>query len=101
MKGPSSDAEARAHALAGEFIAQLTAREERAFNELARQRVLRSRIAQIEDSLFLTNRKLSELRLAYESDPANSALGDELKALCDQRIAILRAAVAQAEGQTR
>jgi hypothetical protein len=87
--------------MAGEFIAQLEAREGRAFDQLSVLNVSRSRIGEIEDSLFLTNRKLSELRLAYRSDPENSALADELKALFDKRIALIRTAAAEAEARAR
>lgn len=87
--------------MANEFISQLEAREGRAFDQLAILNVSRSRIGEIEDSLFLTNRKLSELRLAYRSDPKNSALADELKALFDKRITLIRTAAAEAEARAR
>jgi hypothetical protein len=97
---PSSDFnDLRALALATDFISQLMARESRAFNDL-RGQVRQSRIAQIEDSLFLTNRKLTELRIAYESDPRDSTRADEVKALFDERIALIRAAAAEAEART-
>jgi hypothetical protein len=97
---PSSDVnDQRALALATDFIWQLINRESRAFNDL-RGQVRQSRIAQIEDSLFQTNRKLTELRIAYESDPRDSARADELKALFDERIALIRAAAAEAEART-
>jgi hypothetical protein len=98
---PPSLLDERAVMLASNYVAQLSARETYAFNELRGQNVRRSRIAQIEDSLFLTNRRLSELVLAYESEPGNSALAEQVKALYDERIALIRAAVIEAEARQR
>lgn len=87
--------------MAADFIAQLQAREARAFNGLRDLDIRRSRVGQIEDSLFMTIGRLSALRIAYEADPRNSSLADELKALFDERIALIRAAAAEAERPPR
>ena len=72
-------------------------RETRAFESLRAQGVSRRRIAEVEDSLFQSNRRLSQLRMAYLNVPDNASVSGELEALFDARIAIIRAAAAEAE----
>jgi hypothetical protein len=93
----SFDTTEAARALANDYVSQLMGRETRAFESLRAQGVSRRRIAEVEDSLFQTNRRLSQLRLAYLNVPYNASVSEELEALFDARIAIIRAAAAEAE----
>ncbi|HSJ64121.1 MAG TPA: zf-HC2 domain-containing protein [Gemmatimonadaceae bacterium] len=98
---PSPSATETARHLANEFVTGLMARESRAFVELRDLGVSPRRIAEIEDSLFQTNRRLSQLRLAYINVPDNASVAEELEDLFDQRIALIRKAAAEAESRSR
>lgn len=94
---PAPSTTETARALANEYLSQLMGRETRAFESLRAQGVSRRRIAEVEDSLFQSNRRLSQLRMAYLNVPDNASVSGELEALFDARIAIIRAAAAEAE----
>jgi hypothetical protein len=98
---PTPSASETARALANEYVAQMMGRESRAFENLREQGVSSRRRAEVEDSLFQTNRKLAQLRLAYLSVPDNASVAEELEALFDARIAVIRSAARDAEAGTR
>lgn len=94
-----AEREGAARALAAEFVSQLMSREFREYHELASQNVGRRRIQQVESDLFKTNRKLSQLRLAYDNSPNDSAIAAQIEELFDQRLALIRAAAEEEERQ--
>lgn len=98
---PTPEGDGAARALADEFVAQLMGREARAFENLRRQGIREPALGQVEDKLFDSNRKLSQLRLAYHNAPNDAKVAEELEALFDARIAIIRAAAAELERSRR
>jgi hypothetical protein len=94
---PAPGAVETARAVAAEYIGQMLDREARALDMLRRQDITRARFAEIEDSLFQTNRRLAQLRAVYMNVPDNASIASELESLFDSRIALIRAASAEAE----
>ena len=98
---PAPSAAEIARYLASDFVAQMMDREMRAFNSLRAMNVENRKVAEIEDRLFETNRRLNQLRLAYLNAPDNASVAEELESLFDQRVAVIRKAVAEAEARRR
>lgn len=97
--GPISNETARA--MAAEYIGQMMDRETRAFESFRRQSSSHRRVAEVEDSVFDSNRRLLRLRAAYIDNPDDKAIADELESLFEKRIALIRKAAAEAEASAR